>query len=242
MENNKTVSVIIAGAGNSTRFGQIFFKSKQFLLLNNKPLLFYSLEKFSLIESIEEVIIVTNDIDETNNLLKTKNFSFVLKVVPGGILRQDSVFNGFCNVNSQSSLVLIHDAARPLFNVSDVKKCIEKALLTGACVLASPVVDTLKKTKTNGDSLVVDCTLSRDMLYSIQTPQVISYSLLDLAYKTYRTKSEWQSLTDETTMIEFLGKPVSLVVGSSRNIKITYPEDLEIARGILREVEKNIYV
>ena len=242
MENNKSLSVIIAAAGNSTRLGKPELKSKQFLTLDEKPLLFYSLEKFSLLKNICEIIIVTNDISSTNKLIEKQNFFSNIKIVLGGELRQDSVYNGFVEINNQCDLVLIHDVARPFFNISDVEKCIEIASKSGATVLATPVVDTLKKAKYNKDELIVDSTLDRNNLYLVQTPQVFSYKLLGKAYKRFRSSNNLKQpvaiFTDEGSMVEHMGESVNLVIGSRDNIKITYLEDLEIAIRILQKTEK----
>ncbi len=242
MKNNISLSVIIAAAGSSTRLGKPSVKSKQFLTLADKPLLFYSLEKLSLLENVNEIIIVTNDISSTNELLKKQNAFQNIKVVLGGELRQDSVYNGFSAIKQKSNLVLIHDVARPFFLIDDVKKTIETAVRTGAAVLAVPVVDTIKKGKYNKDELVVSNTLDRSDLYLIQTPQIFSYELLEKAYKKFRNTNEVKRdipiFTDEGSMLEHIGGSVNLVIGSRDNIKITYFEDLEIANGILHKLEK----
>lgn len=244
---NKTVSVIIAAAGTSTRFSDSKDKLKQFINLQDKPLLYYSLERFSALKNIVEIIIVTNDIELTNKQLTSIN-AFKryenIKVIQGAALRQDSVYNGFCNVNISTDLVLIHDVARPLFNSDDVTKCIEIAFEKGSAILAIPNVDTLKKAEYHNDDLVVDNTIERSNIYLIQTPQVFTYKLLERAYnKIYKggaanLKRE-NSFTDEASMIELLGERVNLILGSRKNIKITYPEDLEIAEMILKSMGLN---
>lgn len=248
MIGNKKISVIIAAAGPSVRLKMKDTKSKQFVLLKGKPLLFYSLEKFSQLENIYEIVVVTNDIESTKRLLDLRPLTFELrkiKIVEGGKLRQDSVYNGFNELDSTCDLVLIHDVARPLFDINDVRLCIEKAIKTGAAVLAVPVIDTVKKSKSDKDGLLVEHTINREGIYSVQTPQVISYDLLFNAYKKYKTKGTLGTppdlFTDESTMIELCGNPVSLIIGSRKNIKITYPEDLEIATAILEgQVGKEI--
>ncbi len=246
MVKDKNLSVIIAGAGDSKRLGQNI--SKQFVLLNEKPLLFYSLEKFIQLGNVIEIIIVTNDLEETKSHLLsfppearlagggTSHLKQInLKVAQGGKLRQDSVYNGFLDVNPRSDFVLVHDVARPLFDLSDTKKCIEVASMSGAAILAVPLVDTVKKGKLDKGSLVIEGTLNRESLYLVQTPQVFSYGLLSDAYKWYRDISGKHFVfTDEAALIEFFGKPVNLVIGNRENIKITYPEDLEIANSILK--------
>ena len=232
MTNEKKISVIIAAAGSGSRFEQDNFTSKQFLLLDEKPLLVHSLEKFVRIKNICEIIIVSNDINLTSELLVKYDFSnkVKIKVVEGSKLRQDSVYNGFCKVDNSISLVVIHDVARPLFKIRDLEKCIEAALVSGAAILAVPVVDTIKCVKSDKDRLVVKNTLDRANLYLVQTPQVFSYRLLSNAYKMLNDPN--QVVTDEASMVEIIGEEVELVFGNRTNIKITYPEDLKIAEAI----------
>lgn len=240
VQKDRSVSVIIAGAGSATRFKQNKVKSKQFLCLSKRPLLFYCLEKFSLMKEVLEIIVVSNDIQSTKELLKTIDFpcSMDIKITAGGKQRQDSVYNGFCTVSPLADLVLIHDVARPLFNIKDASKCIEKAYISGAAVLAAQIIDTVKKVKSYNDELLIENTLNREELYTVQTPQVFSYGLLDRAYKMYmNSDSSLIQFTDEAAMIELLEKPVNLIIGSRKNIKITYPEDLEIASFILEQLE-----
>lgn len=237
MVNNKNISIIVAAAGSSLRFGNNI--SKQFLLLEDKPLLLYSLEKFALLQNVLEIVIVTNDINETNRFLKKTGFVDIkIKTVLGGKLRQDSVYNGFCAIDPESHLVIIHDVARPLFRLEDVKRCIEQAIKSGAAILAVPVVDTIKRSKLDSGELLVKDTLNREELYLVQTPQVFRYELLADVYKSRNTLQRVS--TDEASMVEHLGRNVILIIGDRKNIKITYPEDLEIASAFLKEERKEV--
>ncbi|MBI2995167.1 MAG: 2-C-methyl-D-erythritol 4-phosphate cytidylyltransferase [Candidatus Melainabacteria bacterium] len=241
MNKNKKISIIIAGAGSASRMDSGNSKSKLFVLLENKPLVIYSLEKFLRLNDVLEVIVVTNDINATRELLELRPTSCdpgKVKIVLGGKKRQDSVYNGFCKVNPTCDLVLIHDVARPLFELDDVNKCIESAYINGASVLAIPLVDTIKKSKSDKDKLVVDSTISRDELYLIQTPQVFKYDLLERCYRLFKDSS--LTITDEAQMIELFENSVNLIIGNRKNIKITYPEDLEIASAILKEVKNYV--
>ena len=235
MENINKISVIIAAAGSGSRFEQDNFTSKQFLLLDEKPLLVHSLEKFVRIKNICEIIIVSNDINLTSELLAKYDFSnkVKIKVVEGSKLRQDSIYNGFCKVDNSISLVVIHDVARPLFKIKDLEKCLEAALVSGVAVPAVPVVDTIKCAKSDKDRLIVKNTLDRNELFLIQTPQVFSYNLLSRGYKMLMNSDLKQVITDEASMIEILGEEVELISGNRTNIKITYPEDLKIAEAVL---------
>ena len=239
---NKRISVIIAAAGDSLRFK--IGISKQFVLLCNKPLLFYSLEKFLSIKDVFEIIVVTKNLIATEEMIKDMNYktNVNIKVVLGGDLRQDSVYNGFLKLDKDSDLVLIHDVARPLFDINDVDKCICQALKTGIGVLAVPLVDTVKKGKLEGNDILVEKTIERDNLYLIQTPQVFSYDLLSKIYNGIEKMKNRPLVTDEAQMAEVLGYTVNLVIGKRDNIKITYPEDLEIAEASLGLIKKEALI
>ena len=234
IDNRKRISVIIAAGGSAGRFGQKDLISKQFLLLDGKPFLFHSIEKFLSLKNVFEIIVVTNDLNSTNKLLKEANYSddMKFKTVEGSVLRQDSVYNGFCKVDSSVDLVVVHDVARPLFKIEDLEKCIEASSVSGAAILAVPVVDTIKHAISDKDRLLVKNTVDRQNLYLIQTPQVFNYNLLSQAYKKFKDSN--QIVTDEANMLEILGEKVELIPGDRTNIKITYPEDLKIAEGILK--------
>jgi len=244
--NNKSITVIIAAAGASSRLDGYKGTSKQFIQVNGKPLLIYSLEKFLMIKNIAQIIVVSNDPAKTLDLINSFYPKLDIKVdaVAGGKLRQDSVYNGFCKINKNTDLVLIHDVARPLVNISDIEKCIEIASKSGSAVLAIPVVDTLKKAKYDNDELIATETINREGLFAVQTPQIFSYTLLLEAYKVYRNSpaSELTNnlFTDEASMIELLTGKVNLVLGLRSNIKITYLEDLLLAESIFKNQDSII--
>lgn len=238
MQSSKKISVIIAAAGSSTRFEAGI--SKQFIMLCNKPLLFYSLEKFLLMENVIEIIVVTNNLIATKEMIKKMKYSVNvnIKVVSGGNLRQDSVVNGFSNIDKNSDLVVIHDVARPLFDIDDVKKCIHQAIKTGTGVLAVSLVDTLKKVRLEKNEILVDKTINRDNLYLIQTPQVFNHDLLAEIYNKFAKVKSKPVVTDEAQIAEILGYTVNLVIGKRDNIKITYPEDLDVAKAYINLMKK----
>ena len=139
-------------------------------------------------------------------------------------------------MNNSASLVVIHDVARPLFQTKNLEKCIEAASNTGAAILAVPVVDTIKFSRSDKDRLMVKNTMDRTDLFMVQTPQVFSYNLLLKAYKIFKTpESSKKVVTDEANMIEILGEEVELIPGDRTNMKVTYPEDLKIAQACLEQ-------
>lgn len=235
--SNVNASVIIAAGGKSERLGKN--KSKLFLEIHGKPLLFYSLDKFAKVKHICEVLIVTNDIKGTSKLLKKYKTKLRIKLVLGGSLRQESVFNGFKVLDSNTDVVIIHDVARPFFNENKLHEAIVKARLGDCFIYATPLVDTIKKirVKKSGTKNIntVDQTMSRENIFQVQTPQIFSYQLLDEAYKKlgFYTGKIKKSYTDEASLIEELKTKLNIdivIVESSRiNFKITYKEDLEMA-------------
>ncbi len=243
-KTNKSLSVIIAAGGDALRLGQSI--PKQFVLLGGKPFLIHCVEKFLMLENIIEIIILTSNISETNLLLNEYDYlegskPVKIKAVIGGKLRKDSVYNGFFSLTQKVDLVLVHDVARPLVKLKDTVNCIEVASKTNAAILASPVVDTFKRGKLNNNELLVETTIDRENLYSIQTPQVISYDLLKEVYEKDSCKEGVKlNFTDEAMLLEHYGKPVNLVIGSNTNIKITYPDDLKIAEAIFNNEKKEL--
>lgn len=227
----KVVAIIVA-AGRGKRMGMDF--NKQFILLNNKPILAYTLEKFEKTESIDEIVLVVGK-DEIGfvkeNIIDKYSIKKVSKIVAGGKERQDSVYNGLLAVKEHCSIILIHDGARPFIEEELIEKSIDMAIKMGAVVVAVPVKDTIKRV--DNDMKVID-TLKRDELWSIQTPQTFQYKLLKKAYDLNRENKD--IVTDDAMMVERLGGTVNILKGSYKNIKITTPEDLIIAENILKEV------
>lgn len=227
----KVVAIIVA-AGRGKRMGMDF--NKQFILLNNKPILAYTLEKFEKTKSIDEIVLVVGK-DEIGfvkeNIIDKYSIKKVSKIVAGGKERQDSVYNGLLAVKEHCSIILIHDGARPFIEEELIEKSIDMARKMGAVVVAVPVKDTIKRV--DNDMKVID-TLKRDELWSIQTPQTFQYKLLKKAYDLNRENKD--IVTDDAMMVERLGGTVNILKGSYKNIKITTPEDLIIAENILKEV------
>ena len=198
---------------------------KQFLELNGKPILYYTLKTLQDCGIISELILVVPEKEYVNAcadwLAKPE---IVTKVVIGGEKRQDSVYNGFCEVSPQTEIVLVHDGVRPFLSRRMIQESVDVAREYGAAITAIPVYDTIKRVDTSG---LVSQTVDREGLWRVQTPQVFRYEILKEAFK--KANSEKFYGTDEGTLIEHLGKPVKVVEGSERNIKITRPEDLRLS-------------
>jgi 2-C-methyl-D-erythritol 4-phosphate cytidylyltransferase len=219
---------IIAAAGAGTRMASD--RPKQFLLLAGTPVIFHTLKVFEQCDSIDEVIVVLPAEESAGFLSLAGKFGVrkLARVVPGGATRADSVKRGLMAIRSATAeIVVVHDGVRPFVTVEEIDATIAAAKADGAAILVAPVTDTIKQV---GDGAVVK-TLDRGALRRALTPQCFQYELLREAYQKADVNDP--SLTDESALVEQLGKRVGVVEGSARNIKITTAEDLAIAEAIL---------
>jgi 2-C-methyl-D-erythritol 4-phosphate cytidylyltransferase len=224
------VSAIVLAAGSGSRMNQK--KEKQFLLLDGKPVLYYSLKTFEA-SIVDEIILVTKekDIDYCREEIVEKyGFSKVRRIVSGGKERYDSVQKGMRAADKRNNIIMIHDAARPFVTNRMILDSISAARRYKACTVAVPVKDTIK---------VVDEyefgveTPDRSTLYIIQTPQTFDRKLLREAYDRLRISGD-KDITDDTMIVErYLDQRVKMVEGSYKNIKITTPEDMPVAEALL---------
>ncbi|HJP90698.1 MAG TPA: 2-C-methyl-D-erythritol 4-phosphate cytidylyltransferase [Pyrinomonadaceae bacterium] len=220
---------IIAAAGAGIRMASD--RPKQFLQLAGKPVIFHTLQPFEECDSINEVIVVLPAAESAGFISLAGKYGLrkVSRVVPGGVTRADSVKRGLMAIRAATAeIVAVHDGVRPFVTVEEIDKTVEAARLHGAAILVAPVTDTIKQV--SGQSVVT--TLDRAGLRRALTPQCFQYELLRQAYQQADVNDP--SLTDESALVEQLGKPVAFVEGSARNIKITRPEDLLIAEGLLK--------
>jgi len=210
-----TTVAIITAAGQGKRMG----RPKQFLELDGQTILELTLAVFDRTKCIDSIILVVNqeDIERTRDF----KFSKLIKVVAGGAERQDSVRAGLAVLPNDCSLVAIHDGARPFITSEIIESAVKEAEKSGAVVVSVPVKDTIRTTEK---------TLKRDELWAVQTPQVFKKELILEAFEKYGSKP----VTDDAMLVEKLGRPVKMVMGSYSNIKITTPEDLIIAQAILK--------
>jgi 2-C-methyl-D-erythritol 4-phosphate cytidylyltransferase len=219
---------IIAAAGAGTRMASD--QPKQFLQLAGKPVIFHTLHPFEECESINEVIVVLPAAESAGFLSLAGKYGLrkVSRVVPGGVTRADSVKRGLMSIRAATAeIVAVHDGVRPFVTVAEISKTVAAARLHGAAILVAPVTDTIKQVD---EQRVVE-TLDRAGLRRALTPQCFQYEVLREAYQ--RADVNDPSLTDDSALVEQLGKPVMIVEGSARNIKITKPEDLLIAEVLL---------
>jgi 2-C-methyl-D-erythritol 4-phosphate cytidylyltransferase len=222
---------IIAAAGQGSRMGGA--RAKQFLKLAGTPVIFHTLRVFEACDAIQEIVVVVPAPETADFLDLAEKFGLRMlsRVVAGGDTRSESVFRGLQSVRAASAeIVAIHDGVRPLVTAAEIAKTVAAAQQDGAAVLVAPVTDTIKQVA-NG---VIAQTLNRADLRRALTPQCFRYELLCRAYE--QPDAFAAEITDESLLVERLGAPITIVEGSSRNIKITSKEDLVIAEQMLQEV------
>lgn len=225
------VSVIIAAAGMSNRMGSKI--NKQFIAIDNKPILAHSIEKFEKCSFVDEIILVSKEEEVEycrKEIVRRYNFKKVTNIVKGGKERQDSIYNGILALNERTDIVLTHDGARPFIKVELIKEAIKGVVKYGACVIGVPVKDTIKVVDPSDN---VHHTPKRSLLWAAQTPQCF---WADLLKKGYELASLENILgTDDSSLVERTGHPIKMVMGSYDNIKITTPEDLIVAETLVKD-------
>lgn len=223
---------IIAAAGQGTRMGGK--RAKQFLELAGIPIIIHTLQAFEACEAIQEIILVLPEADvrDFSAVARPYKLGKVRAVVPGGVTRASSVRLGLQAVTANDNdIVVVHDGSRPLVTSEEITQTVRAAEVSGAAILVTPMVDTVKEIR---DSAVTR-TVPRDRLRRALTPQCFRYGILRQAYEQVDELDP--TLTDESSLVERLGVVVTVVEGSSRNIKVTRPEDLAIAEAMMRRSE-----
>ena len=229
-KENIYVSAVIVSAGSSTRMGGI---NKQFLDIDNIPVIAHTINVFEKTESIHEIVVVTRecDISDVKNLVEKYGFSKVSCVVAGGETRQLSVYNGVINTSVKADFIAIHDGARPLVTENVIIDTLEQAVKYGAAATGVKVKDTVKQVNNNND---IVATPDRAYLRFIQTPQIFNKSLYLDAVSNVENSRDF---TDDCMLVEAYGKKVKFVDGDYENIKITTPEDIELALNYIKKRE-----
>jgi len=212
------------GRSSAETFG---VSRKQFMLLEGSPILVHTLRKFLACPLVNEIIVALRreDMGWFAELLEREKPGKPVRLVVGGNSRQQSVENALEAVSPDTDLVAVHDAVRPFIEPVILERVIQEAALAGAAIVGIVPVDTVKQVRGNK----IHATLPRERLVLAQTPQVFRYSLLREAFA--RAREDGFVGTDESSLVERLEKvEVSVVPGSDRNIKITKPSDMELAR------------
>jgi 2-C-methyl-D-erythritol 4-phosphate cytidylyltransferase/2-C-methyl-D-erythritol 2,4-cyclodiphosphate synthase len=233
LTNQFPAGVIIPAGGIGSRINHP--QPKQFLLLAGLPMLVRTCRAFLELDVIRWLVVAAPidhyqaTIDLLRQHLSPREAERVL-FTPGGATRQDSVLAGLKRLPADISLVLVHDAARPLVDGATIRRCLEGAARHGAVIAAIPVQDTLKQASPTG---LIEKTVDRTALWQAQTPQAAKRELLELAFAA-AGRQQFVG-TDEASLLEFASIPVRIVEGSARNLKITRPGDLSVAAALLQE-------
>jgi 2-C-methyl-D-erythritol 4-phosphate cytidylyltransferase len=224
---------LIVAAGKGTRMGTEV--KKQFIEIKGNPVLYYTLKAFSDCELISDIFLVLSK-DDINycekHILQKYKFSKKIHIVEGGEQRQESVYNGLKAIGN-CDIVLIHDGARPFISGDVIKAGITFAQKHGACACGVVPKDTIKIRDNEGFSV---STPDRSFLFAVQTPQCFKYSLIMECHEDIKADSSLA--TDDTMIVEKYGHKVFLFEGDYKNIKITTPEDIITAEGILKEINQ----
>ncbi len=228
------VSVILPAAGLGTRMGRekAGTSRKQFMLLEGAPILIHTIRKFLACAPVSEIVVAlrAEDMDWARGLIHQEHPSKPVRIVEGGETRQQSVENALATIAPDTDLVAVHDAVRPFIEPALVDKVIAEAAETGAAIVGIVPVDTVKRVHKNK----IRATLPREHLVLAQTPQVFRLDLLKRAFEA--AHNDAFIATDESSLVERLEQvEVSVVQGSDRNIKITKPSDMDLARLFLSE-------
>lgn len=235
MNEKKRCSAVVLAAGSGKRMNSD--TKKQYMLIYDKPVVYYSLKTFQ--ESfVDEIILVVSPGDVSycqKEIVEKYGFTKVSHIVEGGRERYHSVAAGLEQV-TVGGYTFIHDGARPMVTEEILERAYACVELSGACVVGMPVKDTIKIA--DGDKNIAD-TPNRNLVWMVQTPQVFDSSLIKDAYQNLILKEEQLleqgvSITDDAMVVERLsGQKVKLVEGSYENIKITTPEDILLAECFL---------
>ena len=227
------IALIVAAGTGSRMSGAI--KPKQFLLVNNKPLMIYTIEAFQMHDDIDAIVVVTGEgyEDQVKNWCKEYNLSKVKAVVLGGDSRQESVYNGLQAIKGMdtkdSDIILIQDAARPLVSKDIISKNIEACIEFDAVDTVIKANDTIISSK-SGET--INDIPNRSELYQSQTPQTFKFGLIYEAHENAKA-GKIPNVTDDAKLVISTGKEIHLVEGSKQNFKVTTPDDLVMFEALL---------
>jgi 2-C-methyl-D-erythritol 4-phosphate cytidylyltransferase len=233
------IAAIIPAAGLGTRMGADL--PKQFLELDGIPLIAFTLRRLAACSEISDFFIAARgDVAAMEERISKANLRRPVRVVQGGPTRQQSVANALAHVDPGTEIVVVHDAVRPFVTLEQLARVIAEARARGSAILGIPAIDTVKEVKRASlpeDVALISATIPRERIVLAQTPQVFSYSLLREAFR--KAQEDDFTGSDEAALVERLGHDVFVVLGSERNLKITRPADMDLARFYL-EQERNV--
>jgi len=224
-----TVSAIIVAGGKGIRMGTAV--RKQYMLLAGKPIVCHTLEVFDACPCIEEIYLVVPPDDLTTcaeKWISSLTLHKKIHLVAGGNERQDSVYRGIQAISARRcEIVVIHDAVRPFVSSHIIESCVAEARVSGACIVGMPAMDTAKLVNSGR----IERTLDRSAIWMAQTPQAFNLNLIRTAHE--KARLERFMGTDDAMLVERLGHQIRIIPGSRLNMKITTPEDLSLAEGII---------
>ena len=222
---------IVVAAGRGSRAGGV--RAKQFREISGIPIIIHALNRFELCTTIEEVIVVLPEsaLDEFASLASKHGLRKSSRAVAGGATRAESVWRGLQTLDERTvGVVAVHDGVRPFVTPDEIDRVVREAESSGAAILAAPAVETIKE----AEGGLVTRTLERKKLWQAQTPQCFRLELLRRAYEL--ALADGLDATDDSALVERTGANVRIVEGGAHNIKITTPQDFELAEILLREV------
>ena len=224
--------ILAGGSGSRIKSASI---PKQFIEINNKPIIAYTLETFQKHEEIDAVAVVCSEdcINLMQKIAEIHAISKSVKIIPGGKTRQQSSYLGLSGIKEfthDNSVVLIHDAARPLVSSNTISQCISLTREFGGATSATPAVDSMLK---SDDGKTVRSALPRENIYNIQTPQSFVYSLIMEAHAKAAANDELYFTDDGTLFMKYTGTALKIAESSSINFKITSDEDIRLFKAIV---------
>jgi 2-C-methyl-D-erythritol 4-phosphate cytidylyltransferase len=230
------IAAILPAAGMGTRMGAE--TPKQFLELGGVPLVIFTLQRLAACSAITHFYIATlpEEIAALELRASKEKLGRPVRVLRGGTTRQESVARALEEVPADTEIVLVHDAVRPFVTREQVERVIAEARKCGAAILGIPATDTIKEVKRVSqpeDVALITATIRRERIVLAQTPQAFRYALLREVFAS--AAKDGATASDEASLVERLGHDVHVVHGSDRNIKITRPADLELARFYLQQ-------
>ncbi len=226
-----SVFVILPAAGIGTRMASTGSAPKQFLTLAGAPILLHSLRAFLDVPRVTAIYVAVRDNEKSrvDELLREHGLSASVHVVTGGDTRQSSVANALTALPAEfaDDIVLVHDAVRPLIDPATITRVIETIEKHGAAIVGMPAVDTIKQVERTADGALITSTIPRERVVHAQTPQGALVPLMRRAFA--EAQADEFLGTDEASLLERANIPVYVVPGTSRNLKVTQPADLEVA-------------
>ncbi|HTS68359.1 MAG TPA: 2-C-methyl-D-erythritol 4-phosphate cytidylyltransferase [Terriglobia bacterium] len=229
-----SVLAIIPAAGTGIRMGG--GTPKQFLSLEGVPIFVHTLRKFAACDAIDNIILGVRpeDMDRASKAMDSERLGKKVRLIAGGASRQETVARCLDEAPPETDVVVVHDAVRPFVELDMIRQVVEAARREGAVILAIPSIDTVKKVERQ----TITGTIPRERIVLAQTPQAFRFNILRQAFD--RALAEGYYGTDESSLVEREGFDVTVLMGSDRNIKITKPSDLPLARLFIAQERERV--